>query len=540
MIGSARSAWSSPGRRTRKNVARAVATAAVLAAALVPAVSASAAPLPGTISLDGSNFEIESDANLIVDHSGDDWASIPQGTGDNQEHRKNDLASGQGDNSFGNGTHEDDTTAPSIVSGQIPNNKSDLKTFGVYTEKTAANRNFLNLYWTRVQEPTGSTNMDFEFNQSKTLSSNGVTPVRTTGDLLVQYDLDQGGVTPTLSVRRWTGSQWGPASNLTAQNDATGGINTSAISATNADGLGSLSPRTFGEAQLDLDELLGSSTTCTSFGSAYLKSRASASFNSALKDFIAPQSVQVSNCGGVKILKEDDNGTPLNGAEFTLYQGGNPTTYKCTTANDGSCTITGVPTGDYVLHETKTPTGYDPAPDQMVHVTAGSTITVGPLTDTRQTGAIKVTKVRKVAGSGNDSNRPHAGVTFEVLGTGKSGQTTLDSSGTTSTVCFDGLPVGSSYTVHEVVPAGYHGEADKSVAVTKAASCSDASYAGNTVTFRNTPLTDVTITATPQDAGATESQITCPGHTPSSSTTTSATFTGLEPGTYNCTVVVDP
>ncbi|WP_406475410.1 hypothetical protein [Streptomyces sp. NBC_01615] len=110
--------------------ARAVATAAVLTAALVPAVSSSAAPLPGTISLDGSKFEIESNSNLIVDHGGDDWASIPQGTGPNQEHRKDDLPSGQNDNSFGQGTKEDDTTAPTIVSGQIPNNKSDLKTFG--------------------------------------------------------------------------------------------------------------------------------------------------------------------------------------------------------------------------------------------------------------------------------------------------------------------------------------------------------------------------------------------------------------------------
>ncbi|MFF8375129.1 collagen binding domain-containing protein [Streptomyces sp. NPDC015661] len=546
MIGSVRS-WNPPGRRTRKTVVRAMATAAVLAATLAPALQASGAPLPGTISLDGSNFEIEKNANLIVDHGGDDWASIPQGTGDNQEHRKDDLPSGQSDNSFVEGTKENDTSPPTVGTGSIPNNKSDLKTFGIYTEKTAAGRNFLNLYWTRVQDPSGSTNMDFEFNQSSTTSSNGVTKVRTAGDLLIQYDLPQATVNnpdPTLdlSLRRWTGSGWGPAQVLSTQGDATGGINTSAIAAANADGLGSLSVRTFGEAQLDLDEILGSGSTCTTFGSAYLKSRASQSFNATLKDFIAPQSIRVSNCGSVKILKEDDDGAPLGGAEFTLYQNGQPTTFKCTTLADGSCTINNVPAGDYVAHETKTPNGFDPAPDEPVHVEASGTVEVGPLTDTRKTGAIKVTKVRKIAGQGNNSTRPHAGVTFTILGTTKSGETAIDDMGN-ATVCFDGLPVGSSYTVHEVVPVGYRGEADKSVPVTEGATCQDPSFHGSTVTFRNTPLTNLTLTATPQDPGATQSTFTCTNSsqlTPSSTTPTSASFNDLTPGTYTCTVVIDP
>ena len=545
MIGSVRS-WNTPGRRTKKSVIRAMATAAVLTAALAPAIPASSAPLPGTISLDGSNFEIEKNANIIVDHGGDDWASIPQGTGDNQEHRKNDLPSGPNDNSFAEGTKED-TAVPTVGTGSIPNNKSDLKTFGVYTEKTAADRNFLNLFWTRVQDPTGSTNMDFEFNQSTTLSSNGVTPVRSPGDLLVGYDLPQSSANnpdPTLdlSLRRWTGSSWGPAQLLSAQGDATGGINTSAITAANADGLGPLSTRTFGEAQLDLDEILGSGSTCTTFGSAYLKSRASQSFSAVLKGFIAPQSIRVSNCGSVKIIKQDDNGAALAGAEFTLFQNGEATTFKCTTAADGTCTINNVPTGDYVAHESVTPPGFDPAPDQAVHVDAGGTVEVGPLTDTRKTGAIKVTKVRKIAGQGNDSTQPHPGVTFTILGTTKSGVTALDAMGN-ATVCFDGLPVGTSYTVHEVVPPGYRGEADKSVPVTEGASCTDPSYHGSTVTFRNTPLTNLTLTATPQDPGATASEFTCSNGgalTPTSTTSTSASFNGLAPGTYTCTVVIDP
>ena len=81
--------------------------------------------------------------------------------------------------------------------------------------------------------------MDFEFNKSETLSANGVTPVRSAGDLLIQYDLTQGGTNPQLFLSTWVttgpGSQceasnstpcWGERDNLTAQGLATGSINT--------------------------------------------------------------------------------------------------------------------------------------------------------------------------------------------------------------------------------------------------------------------------------------------------------------------------
>jgi len=59
---------------------------------------------------------------------------------------------------------------------------------------------------------------------------------------------------------------------------------------------------------------------CLSFGAAYLKSRSSDSFTAALKDFVPPAPVNVSNCGKVRIIKTDDAGTPLDGAEFTLFK----------------------------------------------------------------------------------------------------------------------------------------------------------------------------------------------------------------------------
>ena len=124
-----------------------------------------------------------------------------------------------------------------MVDGSIPPNKSDLLNFGVYLE-TSATGKFLNLFWHRVQEPQGTTNMDFEFNKSEYDLGNGVTPVRTAGDLLIQYDLSQGGTNPVLFLSRWVPrarSQceapnstpcWSDEVNLSAAGDATGSINT--------------------------------------------------------------------------------------------------------------------------------------------------------------------------------------------------------------------------------------------------------------------------------------------------------------------------
>ncbi len=316
------------------------------------------------VSLAGSVFEIDTDANLKVDDPAPsiDWGSVT-------ESRKADLPSGATDDSFGQGAKED-TGVPSVVDGSIPPNKSDLKNFGVYLETTNGKK-FLNLFWHRVQDPTGTTNMDFEFNQSSTISGNGVTPVRTQGDLLIQYDLANGGTNPVLGLSRWVTASsgtceasgakppcWGPRMNLSTANLARGSINTSAIPESDADGLGPIDPRTFGEAHIDFDAIVGSSTECVRFGSAYLKSRSSDAFTAALKDFIAPEAVNVSNCGSIEITKVDDATPPnvLAGGVFTLYVNNEPlagprgaedtiTTLTGTTGTDGMCTIDTVPLG---------------------------------------------------------------------------------------------------------------------------------------------------------------------------------------------------
>ena len=130
------------GRR-RKSISLGV-TLALMAAALVLVIPAVASHPEA--SLPGSNFEIDTDANLKQDDPAPsiDWANV-------NEIRKADTPSGPTDESFGQGTKED-TAVPAVVDGGIPPNKSDLKFFGLYQEGSTS-AGFLNLFWSRVQDP---------------------------------------------------------------------------------------------------------------------------------------------------------------------------------------------------------------------------------------------------------------------------------------------------------------------------------------------------------------------------------------------------
>lgn len=383
-----------------------------------------------------SVFEIDTDANLLateVDHI--DWSSVDPTDG---EKRNKDAPSGSGDDSFGKGSKED-SPVPSAVTGSIPPNKSDLKTFGFYLEEDGLKR-YLHLFWHRVQDPSGTTNMDFEFNQSETDSANGVTPVRTAGDALIQYDLANGGTQPELFLSRWideTGDDhsgitrtsadcesssqlpcWGARVNLNDQDYAVGSINSSFIPAAESDGLGDLDPRTFGEATIDFQALAGTTAGgCTSFGSAYLKSRSSDSFSSALKDFIAPIDTDIDNCATLKITKidETDPGVPLAGAQFEVWKdndssdgdapnyavdgrAGSPDRvpdYTCTTdLTATSCRILSVLAGDYWVVEKVAPTGHGLATPafQLKTINVGDDVVEAVFINPRKPAQVNISK----------------------------------------------------------------------------------------------------------------------------------------------------
>ena len=555
-------------RRVRRRRSIIAAVSAMCLALFGLLVTTSGPALAAVISLPGSNFEIDEDANLTVDNPAPslDWANVA-------ETRKADKPTGATDDSFGQGSKED-TPSPAVVDGSIPNNKSDLKNFGVYLESNASGK-FLNVFWTRVQEPTGTTNMDFEFNQSSALSANGVTPVRTAGDALIQYDLTSGGTHPELFLSKWVatgpGSQceannttpcWGTRVNLSDAGDATGSINTTPITAANSDGLGALSARTFGEAQIDFS-VLAPPGKCTSFGSAYLKSRSSDSFTAALKDFIAPTPTNLNNCAQVIIRKQTDPQMGSTSPDFNYTKSfatdpatGNTFSLKDDGVKDyGKTVLFG--TGLTVTEDLPLPTNWvfvsidcNVAGHPSVGVTpsiSGRTVTFDLDADTDvldctynnklNLGAILVTKTAKHAADGPGPH-PQAGVTFTVDGVSKQ----TDANGQ---ACFDGLAFGS-HNVTETVPTGYvaDGATTKSVLVDNSARCSDNPYGGETVSFSNTPLTDVSITVNSQVNGGTATTVDCDDNSLDGTTNADGdgTFstTNEQPHIITCTINIDP
>lgn len=231
-----------------------------------------------------------------------------------------DLDPGKQDDSFGKGAKED-TMEPAIVAGSIPKNKSDLMRFYVADERVE-NEHFLYLAWVRTNT-LGTANMDFEFNQLNEMSPNGQTPIRKDGDMLVTFDM---GSVIRLGLSRWTDTGtcessssapcWGPITDLSDALHAEGAVNTESTWDP-IEGV-TLAPLTFGEAAINLTTAgVFNSSECTNFGSAYLKSRSSDSFTAALKDFIAPQKVEVTNCGNIIVNKVTNPSGHAQSFDFT-------------------------------------------------------------------------------------------------------------------------------------------------------------------------------------------------------------------------------
>ena len=236
-----------------------------------------------------------------------------------------DLPSGTGDNSFGQGTKEDNA-AVTVVSGSIPPNKSNLTRFYEASEIGTNGHNFLYLAWERTNN-LGSANMDFEINQAITpgLGTAGPHTInRTAGDLLVTYDFTNGGGKPTLGLLFWVTS--GPTSQCFSSNslpcwgnhvtlngsDSIGAVNNldpvnDPLFPNAPNYINPVPALQFGETAIDLTTAgVFPPGTCEAFGSAFLKSRSSASFTAEVKDFIAPVPINISNCGSIKIIKHTD------------------------------------------------------------------------------------------------------------------------------------------------------------------------------------------------------------------------------------------
>jgi hypothetical protein len=554
----------------------AVITAIATATVLLITVQAAFANHPEA-SLAGSNFEIDVDANLKVDDPAPpslDWANV-------NEVRVTDKVNGTGDNSYSGGVKED-TVCPSETTDSIPPNKSDLLSFHTYTEAaTAGNKGFLNLAWSRVSEPSGTTLMDFELNQSNTKCANGPNNVRTAGDLLLEYAIDQGGSRADITVRRWTGTAWGPTTDLDVNNPICGGnpcasgtINSSTIPAADSDGLittGSKQARTFGEAQLDLRYIF-QTDKCASFGSAMLKSRSSDSFTSQLKDFVAPANINLQNCGQVIIRKQTTPDENPNTTDFgyTKAFSTDPSTTNTFTLKDdgvkdyGKTVLFG---SGYTVTEDVIPTNWAfdnvtcSASTGVTPSINGATVTFDidaatdildcTYTNSLQLGALKILKNSTKGGA-----VAQPGAVFSYDGSSVTDNGANDEDSDVGEVCVSGLTTGD-YTVNETSPPPGYGDApasevDQSVTVVTGTNCTDNQPGeGATATFTNPPLADLQVNF--RDGGSGETSVTSmtcdntgttPSTTPATGWDDSVTHEGISidpsPRTVTCTIVIDP
>jgi Prealbumin-like fold domain len=544
--------------------------------------------------LAGSTFE-SNDGNLVVNTTGNsDWANAPNRV------RGDDLASGGSDNSFGGGTKEDDPNV-NVVTGSIPPNKSDLTRFYVASE-FKSNSNFLYLAWER-SNVLGSANMDFELNQKAQpdLTTTGPkTLVRTAGDILITFDFGGSGA-PVLGLLKWVTSGatsqcfatnslpcWGNRVNLSAAGFADGAVNT--VTVTDPIANVSLPAGTFGEAAVNLTAAgVFPAGTCEALGSAFLKSRASASFPAEVKDFVAPQPVNISNCGRV-IIKKRTNPRGIN-QQFSFTSNLAGTTLSCTqpspetptsfSLNDSGNSGTGdsaantqdctnVPLGSYTVTEGTLPSGFvlESLTCQATGSSSGSQDATNPLqanitlanggdvvtciyVDKQQLGAIKITKTSSKAAA-----TPLAGAKFSITSGGNPIAGSPFTTGADGTICVDGLVFGDYVVTETAAPPGYQidDSSGHTVTVGTNSSCPNTNIPDTQkLSFTDTPLTDLSVHVASQVSGGTQSSIRCVGPSPATTDVgnspepdsgfadpVTVTANGLVPGTYTCTVVIDP
>jgi hypothetical protein len=189
----------------------------------------------------------------------------------------------------------------------------------------------------------------------------------------------------------------------------------------------------------------------------------------------------------------------------------------------------------------------------------------------QQLGAIKLTKTSskpaadtlsgahlRICTNGTD------GGDFVSCTTAATGSDDLQT-GSNGTVCVGDLPFGDYFVSEKSGPAGYAIDDSKvhKVTVDNNAKCSDNPFVGEPFTFKDTPLTDLILTITSEATGGTKSGAKCVdgssnniGNSPQptgANLNDVSTFGnpvtvqadpahggGLKPGTYTCTVVIDP
>ena len=111
----------------------------------------------------------------------------------------------------------------------------------------------------------------------------------------------------------------------------------------------------------------------------------------------------------VEVHKTSQDGKPLVGAIFGLYNSQGKEVYQATTNSDGNITITSVPYGKYTLKEIKAPQGFNlNTAVTNIDVTKEGQIITASVIDDMITGNVELLK------TSNSTKKPLAGVEFEL------------------------------------------------------------------------------------------------------------------------------
>jgi hypothetical protein len=461
----------------------------------------------------------------------------------------------------------------------------------------------------------GNSSGDVELNQSSGngITSAGC---RTAGDRLIAYDFLNGGTSLNFHVLTWITADnpatttvdestlggnsgiclvknsvmpcWG-ANVITPDGSAFDGeANGAAITAAN-NGMNNtaLPINAFAEFGINLSLALGLRGQCVAFPQQVWESRSSGSSFTSNPQDIEITNTTIQNCGTITIIKQT-NPRGLNQAfnfhqdvttagDFTLNDTGNSGT-----ANSAGNTkvFSNVLSGTYHVSEDTVPAGFafssatctttggastTNGTDDTTHIglrnltlTGGGSITC-TYVNNQSLGAIKITKTSSKA-----AHTALTGAHFRICTNdgpyttqnpctaAATGTDDLTVTNTDGTVCVANLAFATYYVSEKSAPTGYSID---DTTVHQAVVNTNTTCAGSplALTFRDTPLTNVVVTATSQVTGGTASSITCTGPSPGTGNIGNSpqpasgfadpvtmTANGLSPGTYTCTVVVDP
>ena len=157
---------------------------------------------------------------------------------------------------------------------------------GAIAFRTIGTDQFVYMNFDRIGN-NGTADLDFELNKGSGLHPSppcqNILPARTNGDLIIAFD-QQGQTSTSADVHlyRWVGN----ASSGVLEELTTAGLFQGQLDA----------GRTFGEAALNISAALGRPIACGEFATSFMKSRASTSINSDLKDRTETQPVNLGSC----------------------------------------------------------------------------------------------------------------------------------------------------------------------------------------------------------------------------------------------------